>query len=1001
VVVTLRSDFEPRFLDSPLQAYWQAARFPVRAMNSDELRQAIEGPALKQALYFEPDNLVGMLIDEVGQMPGALPLLSFTLSELYVKLHERWTNNPESTDRALRIEDYEDLGGVAGALTRRATAEYESQELDDLERATMRRVMLRMVTIEGSGVARRQVPESELVYPTAEENQRREKVINQLVSVRLLVKGQDTGRTYVEPAHDFLLRWNKFQEWIEEEQEDLALQQRLTPAANDWKNSRGMLWTEEVGRLAKLEKILDSEKNWLNELETEFVRQSIRERQDRIKKLEEDLRISEQRRTKAELREKATRVENISSAQPLDGMTLAIQAVGQNLDELPQEILGTVQSSLLASLQISKETNILQVRASQDYAHSVAISHNGEYIVSGTGSGKVRLWDKYGNPINLPFAGHTPVNSEPRSEKVLVAISGSGEYIVSGSGDKQVCIWNKKGNFAKFFEVSQRVTGITISNDGRYIAVSSYDKKISVLDNSGNLLKDWIVKSGVTSISISSNGNYIVSGGQDGAVVLWNNNGELIYTFTNQQNEITSVAISTNSEYIISGDRNGTVVLWSRNGELIHCFTDQKQSESTSVAMSSDGRYIVAAKGNSYEVYLWDKKNNFNEKVFRSDDIFISSVAISSDGKTIAIASGDIKLWERNHYSTSISFEDNKVIIPKIAIVPNRQVVVGGGEDGTIGLWSFQGDCLYTFKGHEERINAVAVSPDGEVIITGGDDGIIKLWDENGSLLVQPITVERLRSDYGSYITSIAFSANGRLIVVGTEDGAIWKINRKGKIIGEPIIEEKGFVTSVAVSPIDKVIAISSSQNNTLRLADLAGNFIDKSFIGHTNGINSIAFSPNGKHIVSGSSDNTLRLWDRNGNQIGIPFIGHENNVISVAFSPNGNYIFSSSSDQTVRIWDLQGNPIGKPFTGHEGTVASIAISPDGKYIFSSSYSGQIKKWKAGSWLDWLQVACNRLRYHPIFKNPQTETEKAAYNTCQKYVWSNPNTKSAIDDENR
>ena len=125
VIVTLRSDFEPRFLNSALKAQWKDARFPVRAMNSDELRDAIEGPALKQALYFEPPELVGKLIDEVGQMPGALPLLSFTLSELYIKLFDRWMKD-RSTDRALRIKDYEELGGVAGALTRRATQEYDN-----------------------------------------------------------------------------------------------------------------------------------------------------------------------------------------------------------------------------------------------------------------------------------------------------------------------------------------------------------------------------------------------------------------------------------------------------------------------------------------------------------------------------------------------------------------------------------------------------------------------------------------------------------------------------------------------------------------------------------------------------------------------------------------------------------------------------------------------------------------------------------------------------------
>jgi hypothetical protein len=102
--VILRSDFEPRFLSSEaLKSYWTQARFPVRAMRSDELRQAIERPATEMALYFEPSNLVDKLIDEVGQMPGALPLLSFTLSELYLKLAEKWTNQ-ETTDRALILD---------------------------------------------------------------------------------------------------------------------------------------------------------------------------------------------------------------------------------------------------------------------------------------------------------------------------------------------------------------------------------------------------------------------------------------------------------------------------------------------------------------------------------------------------------------------------------------------------------------------------------------------------------------------------------------------------------------------------------------------------------------------------------------------------------------------------------------------------------------------------------------------------------------------------------
>ncbi|NMG10597.1 caspase family protein, partial [Brasilonema sp. UFV-L1] len=183
IVLTLRSDFEARFVESAFQDYWDKARFPVRAMRSDELREAIEKPASEMALYFEPANSVDRLIDEVGEMPGALPLLSFTLSEFYIKLYQAWVKD-DKTDRALTVdEQFYQQGGIAGSLTYRANEIYDGLP-DDAHKGTMRRVMLRMVEIQGREAVRRQVPESELVYADPEENQRREKVIQSRMALR-------------------------------------------------------------------------------------------------------------------------------------------------------------------------------------------------------------------------------------------------------------------------------------------------------------------------------------------------------------------------------------------------------------------------------------------------------------------------------------------------------------------------------------------------------------------------------------------------------------------------------------------------------------------------------------------------------------------------------------------------------------------------------------------------------------------------------------------------
>ena len=121
-------------------------------------------------------------------------------------------------------------------------------------------------------------------------------------------------------------------------------------------------------------------------------------------------------------------------------------------------------------------------------------------------------------------------------------------------------------------------------------------------------------------------------------------------------------------------------------------------------------------------------------------------------------------------------------------------------------------------------------------------------------------------------------------------------------------------------------------------------------FVGHTDHVWSVAFSPDGGTLASGSGDNTIRLWDTHTAQHKTTLIGHTGNITSIVFSPDGQTLASASWENTIRLWDPHTGQLKRILTHYTVNVASVAFSPDGQTLASGGDYGTLWLWNTTTW---------------------------------------------------
>jgi WD40 repeat protein len=665
--------------------------------------------------------------------------------------------------------------------------------------------------------------------------------------------------------------------------------------------------------------------------------------------------------------------------------------------------------------------------------NAVAVTADRRWIVSGSSDSTICVWDFDTGRMVRSATAHT--------EGVLgIAITHDGSLIASGGRDRDIKIWNLPDCRLNrtFGACDESVQALAFTSDDATLVSAGHDATVRIWDwRRGRLLRSTVSgwehghTESLTSVAITPDDSGVVSGGYDGRVIaadLATGLTTRMLSLPEEDTFVKSVAITPDGRNIIAGSSDRKVHVWGpRSYRILRSLGGHSQSIDALLA-TNDGAWLIS--GSSDGVNIWDYRSGCLTRTIGEYQIMVDSMAVSADGDRLYVAAdsaphedspiqvwdlrtrrivrhlkghrsgvndlavtpdgrhlvsaswdGTVKVWDTRTGGLVRSLSGHKNGVKCVAVTPNGKRILSGSADGTICSWAFEsGKRLKTIDAHEQGVEAMTFTPDGKLLIsTGWEETTMTLWTARDLRMISRVEA------HGERLTSIAVAPDGSRVVTGSWDGTarVWAL--PGVQLERSFDDDSQGVTAVAVAADDARSICSGGASGGIWSHPLADLSVRRAMEGHLSVVRALAFSPNGRLLVSTSGDGRIKVWDAttglerrsldvdsdqsnaavvddggrraviaSGSRIYVWDLAsgrrkrevgwHDNTVTSLALA--GGRLASCSLDTMVRVIDLATGSIGWEFDPRAGELESVALTPDGgQVIVGCGGRAMIKVW--------------------------------------------------------